>query len=81
MGQSASLGRNSGVFPLHLVPAQLLIRLGRAKQVRRQFLTAHVIQNLLALFQPLPPVNIFLFQSAIKPYISVTPAPLAASAN
>ena len=60
-----------GVFPPHLVQAQPLLRLGRAKQVRRQFRAAHVIQNLLALFQAFPPVNVLLFQPAIKPHISV----------
>jgi hypothetical protein len=43
----------------------------RAKQVCRQFRAAHVIQNLLALFQAFPAVNVFLFQPAIKPHVSV----------
>ena len=63
--------RFAASFTLYLVPAQLLLRLGRAKQVRRQFRAAPVIQNLLALFQAFPPVNVSLFQPTIKPHISV----------
>ena len=56
---------------LYRLPAQLFLCLGGLEQVRCQFCTAHVIQNLLALFQAFPAVNVFLSQPAIKAHVTV----------
>lgn len=40
------------LLPLDVLPAQLLVSLGRTEEIGGQFGAAHVIQNLLALLQP-----------------------------
>lgn len=63
--------RGVGVlFALHFIAAQLLLGLRCAEEVRGEFGTPHVVENLLALLQALPLVDVLCAQAAVKPFIS-----------
>ena len=51
--------------------AELLFGLGGAEEVRGQFGAAHVVEDLLALLEPLASVDVLGGESAVKPGIAV----------
>ncbi|MFJ2715114.1 hypothetical protein ACIOZM_30340 [Pseudomonas sp. NPDC087346] len=54
------------LLSLNIVATQLFLSLSSAKQVGCQFGRAHVVQNLLTLFQTFSLVNGFLIKSAVQ---------------
>lgn len=59
------------ILSLNIFPTQFFLGLRSAEQIGRQLGAAHVIENVLALFQALALMNVLGRQAAVKPHVTV----------
>ena len=59
------------VFTLNLVTPELFFRLGTAKQIGSKFSGTHMVEDVLTLFELLPPVDRFRCQTVVETAIAV----------